>query len=168
MSSLTNNNLYKSATKNFPAAMGVGTGCLLRDINDLSKGTTKSCSYAPTVTRQKTQRRTGIWLEKSTDGPAVRSADLDPEIQVRADRQHETTSHLSREEIFLELGRLQQGGTHCGRGEEPQGLVHGEDTVAWRGWGPWAVLVSFSGIKGGLLLMLFSLPATWNSEWKKM
>lgn len=50
---------YKSTTKKIPAAMMAGTGCLLRNINDFSNETKKSCSHTPTVPRQKMQTKTG-------------------------------------------------------------------------------------------------------------
>lgn len=120
----------------------------------------KSCSHTPTVPRQKMQRRTRTWQEKSTVAQCPISR---PRFwSAGQNLQAQTTGHICREKIFLERERLKQGGSHCCRGKEP--LMHGQEAIIW-----WVLIqLSFSNIDIFLQTKEWfgtdasSLHAAWN------
>lgn len=135
--------------------MRAGTGCLLRNINDLSNETKPVLfTYYYSAQAENAEENWNLTGEvnRAPWCPVFRPRFWSAGQSLQA---AQTTSHICRENIYLELERLKQRGSHCHRDEELHCLMYGQEAVIW-----WVlILLSFSNIsfskpKNDLVLML--------------
>lgn len=122
--------------------MRAGTGCLLRNINEFSNETKKSPVHillqCPGRKCRKNWNLTGE-VNRLPRCPAFRLRFCSAGQSLQS---AQTTSHISRAKIFLELERLKQSRSNCCRDKKPHCLMSGQETVIW-----WVlILLYFSNI----------------------